>query len=166
MKGQEYLIKATKRVLAEHPQAQLVIIGEGRRKRELINLTGQLKISARVFFIPKAYNIEEVLSIMDVFVMPSLKEGLGLALMDAMAAGRAAVASNVGGIRTLIQDGYNGLLVPPGDDLALAEAIIRLLADPDKRKYLGDNAREFIKNNFSLEKMVSRTEEVYLECAV
>ncbi len=164
VKGQDHLIEAMKHVLAKIHQAQLVIIGEGRMKEGLINLADRLKISGNIFFIPRAYNMKEALSIMDVFVMPSLKEGLGLALMDAMASGRAVVASNVGGIKTLIQDGYNGLLVPPGDDLALAEAILKLLADPDKRKYLGNNAREFIKNNFSLEKMVSQTEKVYLEC--
>lgn len=164
VKGQRYLIQAMKRVLDRYPQAQLVIIGEGRMKQELVNLAQQLNIGANVFFIPRADDIREALSVMDVFVMPSIKEGLGLALMDALAAARAVVASDVGGIKTLIQQGRNGLLVPPGDERPLAEAIIGLLADPGKRNYLGNNGREFIKSNFSLEKMASETERVYLEC--
>jgi len=166
VKGQKYLVMATKRVLAKFPRAQLLIIGEGRMRQELINLAGKLNINANVFFIPRAQDMQKALCVMDIFVMPSLREGLGLALMDAMAAGRPIVASNVGGIKSLVQDGYNGLLVPAADDSALAEAILRLLVDPEKRKYLGENGRIFIENNFSLEKMVSRTERVYLECAV
>jgi glycosyltransferase involved in cell wall biosynthesis len=93
--------------------------------------------------------------------MPSLQEGLGLALMEAMAQGLAVVGSAVGGIKTLIKDGQNGLLVMPADPLSLSEAIKRLLADKQLRDNLGANARKFIMDNFSKEKMIDETERVY-----
>jgi len=101
---------------------------------------------------------------MDLFVLPSLKEGLGLALMEAMASGLGVIGSDVGGIRSLIQDRYNGLLVRPADIRGLSDKILELLQNPDQAKYLGNNARIFINQNFSQEKMVLETEKVYLEC--
>lgn len=101
---------------------------------------------------------------MDVFAMPSLKEGLGLALMEAMASGLAVVGSDVGGIKTLIADGSNGLLVKPADPKDLGAAITSLLKNKEKRKVLGENAKKFISTNFSSIKMVDETEKVYKEC--
>jgi glycosyltransferase involved in cell wall biosynthesis len=101
---------------------------------------------------------------MDLFVMPSIKEGLGLGLMEAMSWGKAVIGSEVGGIKNLIRHGYNGLLVRPADAEELSCAIIELLQDPVKASILGNNARLFITENFSLEKMVSGTERVYREC--
>ena len=164
VKGHLYLIEAIKLVLEEIPDAQLLIVGEGKMKEELISLTQTLGIDKSVFFIPRIFDTQEVLSTLDLFVMPSLKEGLGLSLMEAMAAGLAVIGSDVGGIRTLIQDGFNGLLVKPADVRQLSHAISKLLKDSEKRGYLGNNARIFISQNFSKNKMVSKTEEVYLEC--
>ena len=142
----------------------MLIVGEGKMKGELLNLTKSLNIEKSVFFIPKINNTNEALSTMDLFVMPSLKEGLGLALMEAMAAGVAVVGSDVGGIRSLIRDGYNGCLVKPKDAGQLSQSILKLLGDPNKRKYFAENAQTFIRQNFSQEKMAQQTEEVYLEC--
>jgi glycosyltransferase involved in cell wall biosynthesis len=164
VKGHVFLIEAMKLVLAKIPQAQLLIIGQGRMAKKLIRLTKDLNIEKRVFFIPKIYNIPEALYIIDVFVMPSLKEGLGLGLMEAMAWGRAVIGSDVGGIKNLIQNEHNGLLVRPADIEGLSVAILELLQDPTKALTLGNNARVFISQNFPLEKMVSETERVYLEC--
>jgi glycosyltransferase involved in cell wall biosynthesis len=164
VKGQEYLIRAMKKVLQELPRAQLLIIGEGRMKQQLLGLADSLGISGNVYLFPSLKDTREVLSAIDLFVMPSLKEGLGLALMEAMAAGKAVVASGAGGIKTLIKDGFNGLLVPPKDVDGLAAAILRLLGDSEESRRLGGNARDFIKKNFPLEVMVSETEKVYLEC--
>lgn len=164
VKGQEYLIRAMKKILAKVPQAQLLIIGEGRMKGELFRLVQGLRIVGNVYFVPQASQMNEALSAMDIFVMPSVKEGLGLALMEAMAAGRAVVASDVGGIKSLIKDGFNGLLVPPKDADGLAAAILRLLGNHQEARRLGGNARDFIEKNFPLAKMASQTERAYLEC--
>ncbi|MFH0935507.1 MAG: glycosyltransferase family 4 protein [Candidatus Omnitrophota bacterium] len=164
VKGQEYLVRAMKKVLSKVPQAQLLIIGEGRMKEGLLRLVKDLRIGGNVYFVPAAKDMNEALSSMDIFVMPSVKEGLGLALMEAMAAGRAVIASGVGGIKTLIKDGFNGLLVPPKDADGLAAAILRLLGNHEEARRLGENARDFIEKNFPLTRMVSETERVYLEC--
>jgi len=164
VKGHIYLIEAMKDVLRKIANAQLLIVGEGREKERLTKFVHRLNISQSVLFIPEAQDTKGVLLAMDVFVMPSLKEGLGLALMEAMACGLSVIGSDVGGIKSLIQNGYNGLLVKPADSRDLAVAILELLQNPERARILGNNARVFIAKNFSLEKMISETEEVYKKC--
>lgn len=164
VKGHIYLIEAMKLVLEKIPNAQLLIVGEGKMKKQLKNLVQKLKLEKSVNFVPSVGDTAQMLSIMDLFVMPSLKEGLGLSLMEAMAQAKAVIGSDVGGIRSLVQDGYNGLLVRPADSQLLFQAIIELLRHPEKAKVLGNNARIFIEQNFSAKQMVSNTQEVYLEC--
>ena len=161
VKGHLYLIRAMQRVVKIFPTTKLLIIGEGKMKKALIKEIEVLGIKENVLLIPRASNTKDLLSAMDIFVMPSLQEGLGLALMEAMAQGLAVVGSAVGGIKTLIQDKQNGLLVAPADAPALAEAIITLLNDSALRRALGARAREFIIANFSKIKMVDQTEIVY-----
>lgn len=152
------------KVLNKFPKAQLLIIGEGRIKQDLVNLGRNLKVDKNIFFVPNTEDTLRVLSAMDIFVMPSLKEGLGLGLMEAMACGLAVIGSNVGGIKNLIQHDFNGLLVEPADFTGIAAAIIELLGNPRKAKTLADNARIFIGKNFSEERMILETERTYLEC--
>lgn len=164
VKGHSFLIQAMKIVLEKIPSAQLLIVGEGKEKEKLIALTQRLGIEKSVFFIPVVTDTQRMLSLMDLFVMPSLKEGLGLALMEAMGMGLPVIGSDVGGIKNLIKDGYNGLLVKPKDTQALALTILELLQDSKMRQVLGNQAHIFIKENFSSEKMISQTEKVYKEC--
>lgn len=164
VKGHQYLIEAMKIVFKEFPQAMLVIAGDGKLKNELANLVKRLGIEERVVFLPATEDPQALLPAMDIFVLPSLKEGLGLALMEAMACGLAVIGSSVGGIKSLIQHGYNGLLVAPTDVDGLSCAILDLLRDKPKRDSLGQRARILIENNFSQEKMVLETEKLYLEC--
>lgn len=164
VKGHIYLIRAMQKVIEIFPTAKLLIIGEGKMKNALIREVDVLGIKENVLFIPEAGNTRDVLAAMDIFVMPSLQEGLGLALMEAMAQGLAVVGSAVGGIKTLIQDRINGLLVAPADVEGLAEAIIELLKDYKLRQDLGIEARKFITDNFSREQMVDYTEMVYKRC--
>ncbi|MEW6101643.1 MAG: glycosyltransferase family 4 protein [Candidatus Omnitrophota bacterium] len=164
VKGHIFLLTAMKEVLQSFPDTQLLIVGEGKMKERLLRLADDLGIRNHVVFLPRVDDAARILAAIDVFTMPSLEEGLGLALMEAMAQGLAVVGSSVGGIKTLIQDGYNGLLVKPKDARGLALKISQLLGDEAKRRYFGNNARNFILNNFSLDKMVSQTERVYEEC--
>jgi len=161
VKGHLYLIRAMQGVIKIFPTARLLIIGEGKMKNALIKEVDLLGIKENVLFISQASNTPDMLAAMDIFVMSSLQEGLGLALMEAMAQGMAVVGCAVGGIKTLIQDKTNGLLVAPADAPALAQAIITLLNDCPLRRALGARAREFIITNFSKEEMVDRTEIVY-----
>ena len=161
VKGHTYLIRAMPEVIKNFPNTKLLIIGEGKTKGALLKETRNLGLENSIIFIPEAKNTKDVLAAMDIFVMPSLQEGLGLALMEAMAQGVAVVGSAVGGIKTLIQDKENGLLVAPADAAALAQAIIALFKDSRLRRTLGSRAREFIIANFSKEEMADKTEMVY-----
>ena len=161
VKGHLYLIRAMQKVLKIFPTAKLLIVGQGKMKDLLVKEVNLLGIQESVIFILAADNTTEMLSAMDIFVMPSLREGLGLALMEAMAQGLAVVGSSVGGIKTLIQDRVNGLLVAATDVPGLAKAITQLLQDPNQRSNLGIKARKFIIENFSKEKMVVKTLEFY-----
>jgi len=164
VKGHTYLLQAMRNVVKIFPCVKLLIAGEGKTGALLVEEVNELGIKDKVIFLAEAQNNRDILAAMDVFVMPSLQEGLGLALMEAMAQGLAVVGSSVGGIKTLIQDKENGLLVEPADPAGLAQAIIKLLGDNALRVELGKNARKFIMENFSREKMVDETERVYEKC--
>jgi len=163
-KGHIYLIQAMRQVIDKVPQAQLLIVGEGRMKKALLGLIEKLGLNKSVFLVPSVVDTPHALSVMDLFVLPSLKEGLGLALMEAMAAGLPVIGSSVGGIKSLIRDRDNGLLVKAADADCLAEAIVELLKNYKQANSLAARARIFIKENFSQSKMVLETERVYLQC--
>lgn len=163
-KGHAYLIESMQAVIAEIADAQLLIVGEGRTREKLINLTKALGLEKNIIFTSSVMDTRQVLPAMDLFVLPSLKEGLGLALMEAMACGLGVIGSDIGGIKSLIQNRDNGLLVKPADIQGLSYAILELLGNPEKAKSFGSRARAFIEQNFSQEKMALETERVYLEC--
>ncbi|MCU0650782.1 MAG: glycosyltransferase family 4 protein [Candidatus Omnitrophica bacterium] len=164
VKGHQYLIRAMKAVLERRPDSILLIAGEGPMERRLIELTRELGIEKNVLFVPNVIGTAKTLSMIDIYVSPSLNEGLGLSLMEAMAAGVPCIGSDVGGIRSLIRHGDNGILVKPADPEGIACAILELLADPGKSKGYSDKAQLFINRYFSQAEMLLRTEEVYREC--
>jgi glycosyltransferase involved in cell wall biosynthesis len=164
VKGHRYLIEAMKQVSEKVASARLLIIGEGKIKKDLMSLSDSLAISDKVIFLPNVPETVRFLSVMDVFVMPSLHEGLGLGLMEAMALGCPVIGSNVGGIKSLIQNDYNGILVEPADPQGLAYAIIALLQDAGKRQLFSRRAQAFIRKDFSHRQMAAQTQEVYEEC--
>ncbi len=164
IKGHQYLIEAMSYVIRELPNAQLLIVGDGREKNNLQKKVIELGIQKNTVFIPSVEDTQTVLHAIEIFVMPSLQEGLGLSIMEAMAQGLAVIASDIGGIRDLIQDGVNGRLVRPKDVQALYKAILELLKNKDKARLLGRNAARTIEDNFSLKKMVSQTKKAYQEC--
>ncbi|MDD4909777.1 MAG: glycosyltransferase family 4 protein [Candidatus Omnitrophica bacterium] len=164
VKGHMYLIEAMPQVLSELPEAQLFIVGEGRERGRLDKIISKLGLKEKTVIMPSVANTSEVLAAMDVFVMPSLQEGLGLALMEAMAAGLPIAASNIGGIPALIKNAETGLLVEPKDTAGLARAITFLLKNRDEAYLMAHKARDFVRENFSLEKMARETENVYKEC--
>ncbi|MDP3143171.1 MAG: glycosyltransferase family 4 protein [Candidatus Omnitrophota bacterium] len=161
VKGHRYLIEAMPQALKEFPSAQLLIVGDGSLKDELLKLCRDLGISKNVIFHPGVDDTSLALSVMDIFVMPSLQEGLGLSIMEAMAAGVPVIASRVGGIPDLIKDNQTGILVSAQDSFCLAKAIIRLLKDKNLQLVLSKNALKLIEQDFSLDKMADLTEELY-----
>jgi len=163
VKGLKYLLFAMKDILREMPEARLLLVGEGPSKERLKELAGKLGIEKNVFFATNTMDTRRFLAIIDVFVFYSLEEGLGLSLLEAMAAGKPCVASGVGGISSVIEDNVTGLLVPPKDPHALKEGILRVLKDVPLGAYLAENGKALIKKKFSLEKMVSEVMDVYQE---
>jgi L-malate glycosyltransferase len=161
VKGHTFLIRAMPGVIKKFPQVKLLIIGQGKTGKSLVQEVRELSLENNVIFIPEINDTRDYLAALDIFVMPSLQEGLGLALMEAMAQGVAVVGSSVGGIKTLVQDKVNGLLVEPASVPSLQEAIVLLLADAGLRQSLGERARQFICANFSQEAMTDKTESVY-----
>lgn len=164
VKGHRYLIEALPKIVTVVPETSLLIVGEGSLQKSLEERVRFFGVSDSIVFIPAVTDVCEALAVMDVFVMPSLQEGLGLALMEAMAAGIAAVGSDVGGIKTLIRHGHNGLLIKPRDPSGISAAVIRLLCNPDERESLGRQAQEDVRVRFPREKMIDQTQEVYEQC--
>jgi len=161
VKGLETLIEAAAEVLKDVKEAQFLIVGDGLLKKQLESRVSQLNIDGAFVFTGFRNDIPEILSIVDVFVMPSLSEGLGNAILEAMAAGKPVVASNVGGISEAVLHNKTGFLVPPRDSYSLAEAIIRLLQSKQTRLRMGNEGKRHVMLNFNMKKMVSEYENFY-----
>ena len=161
VKGQDIMIRAMADIVRRFPEANLVLVGDGKEKNALLSLVRDLSLGSHVFFLPVVSRQENIIPFFDVFVMPSRQEGLGLSVMEAQAQGLAVVASDVGGLPTLISHGQTGILVPKEDAGQLARAIIDLLEHPQKRSELGEAAHRFIVQHFPFENMVHQTLDVY-----
>lgn len=138
VKGINYLLFGMKKILAKFPYAKLEIIGDGSNAQELKNLSEKLKISNSVIFFGKFTDVIPFYSRMDVFVLPSILEGFGIVLLEAMAAGIPVVATNVNGIKEVIVNMKSGLLVPPKNPEAIADAVIKIVENPQLAKELAE----------------------------
>ena len=165
-KGQPYLIRAAKRVIARFPKTQFLIMGDGETHGELRRLTTALALDAQCRLRPVPADTRPCHAAFDIFVLPSLWEGSPYTLLDAMAAGRAIVATRVGGVPEMIEHGVSGLLVPARDPEALANGIISLLEDTEMRKRLGGAAREAACGRYALADMVRKVENLYDACVM
>jgi glycosyltransferase involved in cell wall biosynthesis len=152
-KGHIYALEAVARLREEFPDLVLAIVGDGPELPALQGAVARLGLSSHIRFCGRRRDVADVLSSFDVFLLPSLIEGLPMALLEAMATGRAAVTSRVGDVPAAIRDGHTGLLVPPADVAALANALARVLGDVELRDRLGRSAAEVIENEFSSRQM-------------
>jgi glycosyltransferase involved in cell wall biosynthesis len=160
IKGPMILLKAMGRVWQKYPDAQLVYVGKGDLYEALHGQALQMGIADRVKLMGWRDDIHEIMSVFDLFVLPSLNEGMGRVLVEAMAAGKPVVASNVGGIPDLVKDGKNGLLVEPGDTDGLSFAIQELLSDKKIRDEMGEKGKNMAQS-FSVEKMIEKINDLY-----
>ncbi len=163
-KGHKYLLRAIHQTKDYDVRVKLWIIGDGPLKGELEKLAHELKIGEQVEFLGIREDVGHLLSEVDVFILPSLREGLSLALIEAMAHGKAIIASNVGGIPELIEDGETGLLVEPANAEKLVEKICCLIHDCEMRETLGRQARIFYEQRFTLDRMKSKIDKLYEQC--
>lgn len=163
VKGHEFLIKAFKNLLNEGLDMQLLIVGDGKFEQEISSLVKRLDIENQVIFLPGIEDTKLILDALDIFCMPSLKEGLGLAVAEAQASGVAVIVSKVGGLVDLVQNGINGILTAPEDYQAIASSIKRLLNDQELYDRLTLNARKSVEEQFFLKQMVASIEKLYME---
>ena len=152
------------RVGSPSPGCQLLIVGEGPAHDNLRVMSERLEIARWVVFAGLRRDIPRLLSLMQIFVLPSLYEGFGIAILEAMAAGRPVVATTVGGIPEFVSHGQTGLLVPPGDPAALAAAIRHLLHHPEQAELIGVQGREHVRGKFGIESIVRQHERLYEAC--
>jgi glycosyltransferase involved in cell wall biosynthesis len=160
IKGPGYLLKAMEYVWSDHPEASVVFVGKGDLDVKLRAETLRMNANGRVKFLGWRQDVDEIMPIFDMLVLPSLNEGMGRVLVEAMAAGKPVVASRVGGIPDLVRHGVTGFLVPPADEKALADGIKKLLSDPEKAFVMGIQGRKFCKQ-FSLEAMIQKLDDLY-----
>jgi len=167
-KGLQYLIDSLQEVIRHYPNVKLLIIGEGAYKKFLIDKSISKSVELNIEFLgPLSHkDISYYYNIADIFVMPSLSnetgtESLGLALLEAMASGCAVIGTNVGGIPYIVKNGRNGVLIQQKNSYELSKAIITLLNDPKKSKKIGNNAAEFVKDNYSWQKISNNFIKVY-----
>ena len=165
VKGHVFLLRAIKR-LQESGVNDLtcLIAGEGRLEADLKDYAKAAGIEQNVRFLGYRRDIPDLLGLMDMVIMPSLRESFGIAALEAMAMKLPVVASRIGGLEEVVEHERTGLLVPPSDAAALAEAILRLAENPEMRRNMGEAGRHRVEEKFSIESTIRRTEALYLEC--
>lgn len=161
-KGQRVFLQAVKLLVDKGLDAEFVILGDGPDRTALRNLADELNVTKRVTFTPQT--VSGQLTQLDILVEPSLQEGLGVSVMQAMAMGVPVVATGVGGLYDLIEDGRTGVMVPASDPEALAEAIWRLLNNASERIEMAKQAREMIEKEFAADHVAGRLVEYCDEC--
>lgn len=160
-KGHRYLLSALGDKLIRNAPWKLIIVGEGLEELFLRKQTAELGIAGKVIFAGKQSNIPLYLMLADIFVLPSLIEGLPMALLEAMGSARAVIASNVGDVAQAVEDGATGLLVEPQNSTELTSALTSLLGHAEKRKQLGAKAYERIKLDYSSLRMTEEYCRLY-----
>lgn len=160
-KAVDATLRALSRLTADRPELRFVVVGDGPERGSLERLAEDLGVGAVFLGLRPNHEMPDLLAAMDVVVCSSKREGMPLAVLEWMAAGKAIVAPRVGGIPSMLEDGKEAVLVPPEDDGALAEGIARLLDDPEERRRLGVAARRRQREDFEFESTVTRIEQLY-----
>ena len=161
VKDQPMLLRAAQRVKTEVPEALFVFAGDGDLREETQQLAGQLGLTESCLFIGRCASVPDLLAASEICVLSSQAEGFSNSILEYMAAGRAVVATDVGGASEAIVEGETGHLVHAGDDQAMAQRIISLLRDPEKSRRMGMNGRRLVEQRFSTENRLATTLALY-----
>lgn len=162
-KGIEYFIRAAALVMMKYPQTSYYIIGDGPQKAMLTRLVQALDIHEGVYFLNYKSDIPAQLSKFDILVHPSTRESFGMTIVEALSQRLPVIASRVGGIPEIIQDGKTGILVEPANPTAIADKIMLLLEDREYAHHLGQSGCADVRERFSIARMVEATQAVYAE---
>jgi glycosyltransferase involved in cell wall biosynthesis len=158
------MLRAFGRLTAEAGDAVLLLVGRGSLQAEIEALAGKLGLHGRVRFVGTREDVPELMSAADGYVMSSAWEGMPMVLLEAAAAGLPIVATRVGGNQEVVQEGVTGFLVPPGDDQALAAAMLGLMALPEaERRAMGARGHDHVRQHYGLGRVVGRYEDIYRE---
>ena len=160
-KGHRYLLEAWPAVRRTHPDARLLLVGDGDLRAPLERRVRELGIAESVIFAGFRTDVPQLLDAMDVMVLPSLYEGMPLTAIEGSAMARPVVATAVDGTPEVVRDGITGRLVPPADPPALTRALLDLLADPDGARRMGRAGREWVLTRFDVTRHVAATADVY-----
>ena len=160
-KGHCYLLEAAELLLRDEPKLGVAIVGDGELRQALEAQAADLGIADHVRFTGFRRDVAALIRGFEIFVFPSHLEGLGTSVLDAMALGKPVVATRAGGIPEIVQDGVTGLLAPPRDPAALAQAIRYLLDRPDLQAQFGEAGRRRVEQSFTVERMAEQTVQVY-----
>ena len=162
-KGQRYLLEAMPRILQSLPKAKLLIVGEGPLKNELEIMIRELHLQDAVLFLGKSTRVKELLLACDFFIFPSLWEGFGVTLLEAVALGKPCIACNVGPISEFIEHKKTGLLVKSRCSQSLADAVLRLSSDKEMVTNLGQRAQQTVLTKFLIDKNIKKLEALYTQ---
>jgi glycosyltransferase involved in cell wall biosynthesis len=163
VKGHPWLIAAASAISREFPETRFVLVGDGEKRKDFERQVAELGMDRHFLFLGRRDDVPRILACCDIGVLPSRAEGLPNAVLEYLAAGLPTVASRVGGNAEILQDGKTGLLVPTEDSAALAEALLRFLRDPEFAARLGKNGREYVASEFSVQRMIAKTDQLYSE---
>ncbi|MEW5806323.1 MAG: glycosyltransferase family 4 protein [Acidobacteriota bacterium] len=163
IKGQEYLMDAISVLSERDVRVKAAFVGEGNELPALKKRAEMRGLKQKVFFLGEQKNIKDFLASVDIMAVPSLVEGLGIAAIEAMAAGIPVVAFKTGGLAEVVEDGVTGFLTPGGNVLALAERLMQLAGDEKLRTSMGEEAKKKANRDFSYRKMVDAYEKIYYE---
>ena len=160
-KGFEHFLKAAALVHKASPDCVFLIVGDGPLRGRLERLAAQLGIAGRTVFAGWREDVLETLRTMDVFCLPSLWEGFGLVLLEAMVVRRAIVANRIEAVPEVVRDGETGILVTPGDAREMADAVLRLLERPELAACMGEAGRRRVESAFDIRRMIRQYEQTY-----
>jgi glycosyltransferase involved in cell wall biosynthesis len=161
-KDHQRLLQAFRGVATRYRSARLLIAGDGSLRSDLEQQCRDLALEPNVVFLGARTDIPEVLAAFDVFVLSSVHEGVPLSVIEAMAAGKPIIATDVGGLRLLVKPHVNGLLVPSSDSRALGEAMIELAGNASLRQEMGNQGARLARDSFSVKSMIDRYQQIYL----
>ncbi len=163
VKGASFFLRACHRVVEAGHDIRIVIAGSGPEEHSLRQLAASLDLSRRLTFVDGAVSLTGYLAAIDIFCLPSLQQGLGVLMLEAMALGRPVIASGVGGVLSVIQDRENGLIVPPSDSRLLADRISELLQNRETARRLARAGQELATTRFREERMLEEHISMYRE---